>query len=150
MKIRKDFSKGVFLEQIDCYTILFFIQVSTLYVAFSSGFTLRKLLTVWRGHQFFSKKLLIKFSFGSSIIRWISRISTFYYCSIKSCVSVNGQYSEWFRVQRSTRQGDPYLFLICGEIMSIMIRQSNSIQGIIIGDEEILLSVFVERAPFYL
>ena len=59
-----------------------------------------------------------------------------------SCVPVNGQYSEWFHVQRGTRQGDPmspYLFFISAEIMSIMIRQSNSVQSIKISDEEILL-----------
>ena len=44
----------------------------------------------------FIKKSLIKFNFGSSIIQWIST----FYCNIKFCVSVNGQYSEWFHVQR--------------------------------------------------
>jgi hypothetical protein len=97
----------------------------------------------------FIKKSLIKFNFGSSVTRWIST----FYCNIKSCMSVNGQYSDWFHVQRGTRQGDPlspYLFLICAEIMSIMIRQSNSVHGIKIADEEILLSQFADDTTFFL
>ena len=60
-------------------------------------------------------------------------------------MSVNGQYSEWFHVQRFL-----LLLLICAEIMSIMIRQSNSVQGIKIADEKILLSQFADDTAFFL
>ena len=43
---QKGFLKGGLLEKI----LHFFIQVSIMYVAFSSWLILRRLLTVWRGH----------------------------------------------------------------------------------------------------
>ena len=58
----------------------------------------------------FIEKSLNKFNFGHDIKRWIST----FYANINSCMYVNGQYSEWFDVRRSTRQGDPlspYYFL---------------------------------------
>ena len=97
----------------------------------------------------FVQKALVKFNFGNDIRRWVS---TFYH-NTKSCVRVNGQYSEWFVLQRGTRQGDPlspYLFLICAEIMANMIRQNPSIHGLNIFDEEILLSQYADDTTFFL
>ena len=77
----------------------------------------------------FIQKALLKFNFGNDIRRWVET----FYRKISSCISVNGQYSRWFEIQRGTRQGDPlspYLFVICAEIMSVMIRQNQSVKGI--------------------
>ena len=97
----------------------------------------------------FIDKALRKFNFGNDIRHWVT---TFYH-NIKSCVSVNGQYSQWFEVQRGTRQGDPlspYLFLICAEILSIMVRQNDTIRGLKIADEELLLSQYADDTAFFL
>ena len=43
--------------------------------------------------------------------------------------------SEQFNIQRGCRQGDPialYLFIICAEILAILIKQNHDIRGIII------------------
>ena len=67
-------------------------------------------------------------------------------------MSVNGQYSEWFGVKRGNRQGDPlshYLFLICAEILSLILQKNKSINGVKIFEEEILLSQFANDTTFF-
>ena len=67
--------------------------------------------------------------------------------SATSCVSVNGQYTEWFSVQRGVRLGDPcfpYIYLICAEIVSVLLRQNRRINGIKIKVREFLLSQFAD------
>lgn len=91
----------------------------------------------------FMQKALEFFNFGPCLIQWIA---TLYHSPI-SCVSVNGQYSKWFSVCRGVRQGDPsssYLYLLCAEIMSILIRQNVKIKGIQMNELEVLLSQFAD------
>ena len=91
----------------------------------------------------FLQKALRFFNFGPDLRQWISTL----YHNASSCVSVNGQYSKWFGIRRGVRQGDPispYLFLICAEIMSIMIRQNGIIKGIKINAQETLLAQFAD------
>ena len=76
----------------------------------------------WR----FMFKVLHAFGFGPDISQWIVT----FYRHIKSSVAVNGPLSEWFSIQRGCRQGDPispYLFILCVEILAIMIRQNKNI-----------------------
>ena len=78
---------------------------------------------------------------------------SFQHSNIKACMSVNGHYFEWFDIKRGTRQGDPlslYLFLICAEILSLVIRQNKSIHEIKILQEEMLLSQFADDTTFLL
>ena len=91
----------------------------------------------------FLHKALDFFHFGPSIKQWIKA----FYSNIKTCIFLNGQYSKWFNVQRGVRQGDPcspYLYLICAEILSSLIRKNEQIKGIKIADKEILLSQFAD------
>ena len=97
----------------------------------------------------FTEQSLTACNFGQDIKRWIST----FYVNIKSCVSVNGQYSAWFDVKRGTRQGDPlspYLFLLCAEILSQMIWQNKNIHGLKILDGELLISQFADDTTFFL
>ena len=81
----------------------------------------------------FIKKSLHRFNFGPDIKWWVQ----IFYTNIKASVSVNSQYTSWFQIERGVRQGDllsSYLYLICAEIMSLMIRQNPRIKGILVKD----------------
>ena len=91
----------------------------------------------------FMFKVLRAFGFGPDICQWIST----FYKDIKSSVTVNGQLSQWFAIQRGCRQGDPispYLFILCVEILAIMIRQNKYIKGIFIGETEYKISQYAD------
>ena len=68
-------------------------------------------------------------NFGPEITRWISLLRE------KSCsrVEQNGNFSEEILLSRGCRQGDPispYLFVLCAEILSHVIREYPLIKGI--------------------
>ena len=98
---------------------------------------------------FFIEKALKFFNFPNNIISWFKIL----YKKANSCVSFNGQYSNWFKLHRGCRQGDPispYLYLICAEILSLMIRQNKKIKGITLRDKDVLLSLFADDTTLYL
>ena len=69
------------------------------------------------------------FNFGEEFIKLVNIILT----NIKLCVIQHGIFSKFFEIGRGCRQGDPaspYIFLLCVEIMGIMIRQNKDITGI--------------------
>ena len=91
----------------------------------------------------FIYKVLDYFNFGPSIKCWIK----VFYNNIKSCVVVNGEVSSWFRIFRGCRQGDPlspYIFILCAEILALMIRKNNNIKGITVGDKEFLVGQYAD------
>ena len=97
----------------------------------------------------FIEKALRFFEFPNNILNWFKVL----YKKPMSCISFNGQYSKWFNIHRGCRQGDPispYLYLICAEILSLMIRCNKSIKGIKIREKEILLSLFADDTTLYL
>ena len=97
----------------------------------------------------FMFQVLSFFNFGSSFIKWIKTI----YDDIESCVIVNGHMSEWFFPRRGCRQGDPlspYLFVLCAEVMSILLRHNDQIKGITIDDVEYLLSQYADDTTLIL
>lgn len=91
----------------------------------------------------FLHKVITFFGFGPIMCRWIK---TFMY-NIKSAVTVNGTMSSWFNIGRGCRQGDPvspYLFILCVEILGIMIRENKLIKGIKINDTEHKITQFAD------
>ena len=98
----------------------------------------------------FIEKCLDFFNFGEMMKQWFKT----FYCDLTSCVSVNGGYTKWFQIQRGCRQGDPvspYIFLICAEILSLLIRNNNNIKGIQIDqDLMVLLSQFADDTSLFL
>ena len=97
----------------------------------------------------FIKKTLHFFNFGDSIKRWIS----VFYNDIWSAVVQSGFLSDFFQIQRGCRQGDPlspYIFLLCAEILSLMLKLDKDIKGIKIGDTEYTVSQFADDTTIML
>ena len=78
-------------------------------------------------------KCLEAFNFGTDFLHWVK----VFYKNIQSCILNNGMTSNFFKLERGVRQGDPlspYLFVIA--TLAIAIRQNSDIKGIYIGDEQ--------------
>ena len=89
------------------------------------------------------------FGFGPSLQDWISLL----YKDSKSCVLNNGFSSPYFNIHRGVRQGDPlspYLFVLCAEILAILIRNDKNIKGLTIANEEIKISQFADDTTLFL
>ena len=83
----------------------------------------------------FIQKSLQFFNFGTSIQKWVR----LFYTNCTSAVNQCGHMSESFTLYRGCRQGDPlspYLFLICAEILAILIRRNSDIKGINLVDKK--------------
>ena len=80
-------------------------------------------------------KTLKAFNFGPNFIKWIEIV----YNSIESCVSNNGYFSQYFKLNRGIRQGCPIsalLFLLVVEVMAVVIKNKKLINGINIENKE--------------
>lgn len=65
----------------------------------------------------------------------------------------SGFLSNYLSIERGCREGDhiaPYLFLLCAEILSILIKQNNKIKGITIGSKELKISQYADDTSFIL
>ena len=97
----------------------------------------------------FIDKVLGIFNFGDSFKKWIH---TFYKDS-QSCVIQNGHMSSYFNLGRGCRQGDPlspYVFLLCAEILGILIRNNKILKGIEVFETEFRLSQYADDTSFFL
>lgn len=94
-------------------------------------------------------KVLEFFKFGTSFINWIQ----VFYKNIQSCVIVNGHLSDWFLLKRGCRQGDPlspYLFILCAEILALLIRNNSNIKGIKVGESNVIISQYADDTSIIL
>ena len=102
---------------------------------------------VW--FQLVLNNILKFFNFGESIQKWVKT----FYNNIKSAVNQGGNLSEFFRIERGCRQGDPlspYLFILCAEIMAIKIRENPKIKGIKVLHSEHEISQFADNTSVIL
>jgi hypothetical protein len=89
------------------------------------------------------------FNFGPDLINWVN----IFYTDISSCVMNNGHTSIFFNLGCGVRQGcplSPLLYIVCGEILSLLIKNNHNIKGILIDDTEILVSAYADDTTLYL
>ena len=99
-------------------------------------------------HTFFLK-VLKKIGFGQNFIRCIETITN----SQESCVINGGNTTQYFNLERGAGQGDPvsaYLFIIALEILFILIKSNNDIQGLEIFNHIFLYSAYADDTTFFL
>ena len=97
----------------------------------------------------FLNKCLKFFNFGSDIINWINVFNQ----NVKGTIIQCGYFSEFFDIKRGCRQGDPispYLFIICAEILSMLIKNNKNIKGIKIGNLVCKLTQFADDTTLFL
>ena len=97
----------------------------------------------------FLYKVLYFFGFGDNLIKWVRILNTEIKASILQC----GFLSEQLDIQRGCRQGDPvapYLFILCAEILSILIKNNQDIKGIIIQGKENKISQYADDTTLLL
>ena len=97
----------------------------------------------------FISKTLDYFNFGPSFKRWIKLFQN----GAESCILQNGFMSEFFYLQRGCRQVDPvspYIFILCAEILSLMLRNDESVKGININNKSFLLSQYADDTQIIL
>ena len=99
----------------------------------------------------FINKVLKFFNFSESIIKWVS---FFFFIKIFHQLLYKVAFlSDVFHVQRGCRLGDPlspYIFLLCAEILALMLKSNEDIQGVKISGEEYKLSQFVDDTTILL
>ena len=97
----------------------------------------------------FLYKVLSVFGFQDNFIQWIRLFNT----QIKASVIQCGKLSESYSILRDTRQGDriaAYLFIFCAEIVSILIKQNNSVDGTTLFGKEHKLTQFADDTTLFL
>ena len=97
----------------------------------------------------FIYKVMEFFGFGNFVI---ARIKLFNH-NVRLSVNQCGNLSSFFNIGRGCRQGDPvstFLFILCAEILAIMIRNNKNINGIIINNKEHKLSQYADGTSFIL
>lgn len=97
----------------------------------------------------FIDKSLRFLGFGPNYCKWVKTL----YNDSQSCIINNGHCSEYFKIHRGVRQGDPlspYLFILCLELLSASLKNDPAINGIKINDSEYLLSQYADDSSIIL
>ena len=97
----------------------------------------------------FIDKVLTYFNFGPSIKSWIHLFQN----DSESCIIQNGFLSDFLKLKRGCRQGDPispYIFILCAEILGKMIRKNEKLKGITINGKEFRLSQYADDTQIFL
>ena len=89
------------------------------------------------------------FGFGNSILQWIKTFNK----NIKATVIQCGVMSKFINIEKGCRQGDPiasYLFLLCAEVLLVMIKYNTRLKGIKLGNFEYKISQFADDTTLLL
>ena len=87
--------------------------------------------------------------FGPSIIKWMQTFNK----NIKATIMQCGVMSSFINIEKGCRQGDPiapYLFIICAQILNLMLKYNQSVRGIKVGNTEFRLTQFTDDTTIIL
>ena len=95
------------------------------------------------------EKALALFNFGPKFLQWFKTI----YSNISSCVLINGLTSHFFSLTRGVRQGCPLsrlLFAIGLELLARAIKTQDRINGIVIGNHKVKMTMTADDTMVFL
>ena len=89
------------------------------------------------------------YGYGNDFIKWVEMLLE---CR-ESCIINGGNTTKNFKLQGGTRQGDPisaYLFILCLEVVFILIKAKKRVKGINIFEHTYLYSAYADDTTFSL
>ena len=90
-----------------------------------------------------------KFGIPDNMLNWIKILLT----NQESCVINGGTTTQYFKLERGARQGDPiaaYLFIIALEMLFIMIKNNPDIEPLSLCESTFLYNAYADDASFFL
>ena len=93
--------------------------------------------------------VLEKYGFKQGFIKWIQSLIR----NQESCIINGGTTTNYFKLERGTRQGNPisaYLFILALEIASLFIMQNENINGLNIFENTFLYTAYADDTTFFL
>ena len=97
----------------------------------------------------FIYKTLEYLGFSETFIQWVKLFNN----NIKATVIQSGFLSDFFDIKRGCRQGDPIsaiLFIIAGQMLTLLLKHNEDIKGITIGNINIKLTQFADDTTLIL
>ena len=94
-------------------------------------------------------RVLEKFGFGNDFIKWIQILLK----DQESCVINGGTTTQYFKLKRGTRQGDPisaYLFILVLEVALTLIQNNRNIESLQIFNNSFLYAAYADDTTFFL
>ena len=92
--------------------------------------------------------ILRRYNLGTHLRKWIE----IFYTNVETAVLNNGFATNWFKPSSGVRQGcplSPFIFILTAELMSNKIRQTDSVKGIVLFNNEIKLSQFADDTNLF-
>ena len=93
--------------------------------------------------------VLEKYGFGKNFLKWINVLLN----NQESCVINEGFTTQYFKLERGTRQGDPisaYLFVLVLDIVFLLIQENKKIHGLNIFNHTFLYTAYADDPTFFL
>ena len=94
-------------------------------------------------------EVLNRLGFSPDFSKWNKLFNS----NIMATVLQAGFLSEFINIKRGCKQGDPiapYLFIICAQILFILIHNNNNIKGVKVGSEEYKITQFPDDTTIIL